>query len=327
MSGSGQAPYARIVADLRRRIVAGELSPGQRVPSTRELTREWGVAMATATKALTTLRHEGLVRPVRGVGTVVADAAPRDPAPGATQRRREAPGTMREQIVAAAIAIADTEGLASVSMRRVAADIGVATMSLYRHVADKDALLLEMIDTALGDGVIPAGAPPDSSGEGWRARLELGCRALWATFRRHPWLAPAVSLTRPQPIAHGMAYTEWMLASLDGLGLDLPVVFDAYLTLFNYVRGTAINLALEADAAADSGLTSDEWLDTQHASLRSVIASGQFPLLERVIAADVDADLDTLFESGVRFLLDGLATVVEQGPGRIPTHTRPPSTR
>ncbi|WPR52497.1 winged helix-turn-helix domain-containing protein [Streptomyces sp. S399] len=88
MSVGGQsAPrYSGIAAVLRRRIETGELAPGDRVPSTREITRRWGVAMATATKALTELRREGLVRAVPGVGTVVA---PRDrPARPARPRPR-----------------------------------------------------------------------------------------------------------------------------------------------------------------------------------------------------------------------------------------------
>lgn len=67
------APSLRIAAELRRRIETGELRPGDRVPSTRAITAEWGVAMATATKVLTALREAGLVRAVRGVGTVVAE--------------------------------------------------------------------------------------------------------------------------------------------------------------------------------------------------------------------------------------------------------------
>ena len=72
-------PSVRIVAELRRRIAAGELPPNARVPSTRQITQEWGVAMATATKVLTALRHEGLVRAVPGVGTVVVGAGFRHP--------------------------------------------------------------------------------------------------------------------------------------------------------------------------------------------------------------------------------------------------------
>ncbi|MGW1448201.1 GntR family transcriptional regulator, partial [Micromonospora sp. NPDC002411] len=72
-------PYLRIVAELRRRITEGELSPGDRVPSTRQIVREWGVAMATASRALTALRQESLVRAVPGVGMVVTGAEPATP--------------------------------------------------------------------------------------------------------------------------------------------------------------------------------------------------------------------------------------------------------
>ena len=68
-----QAPYLRIAADIRHRITAGELRPGQRVPSTRALVREWGVAMATAAKALAVLAEQGWVRAVPGSGTVVSE--------------------------------------------------------------------------------------------------------------------------------------------------------------------------------------------------------------------------------------------------------------
>ena len=71
MSDVNLPPYAQIVADLRDQIETGTLAPGDRVPSTREITQRWGVAMATATKALTALRQEGIVRPIPGVGTVV----------------------------------------------------------------------------------------------------------------------------------------------------------------------------------------------------------------------------------------------------------------
>jgi DNA-binding transcriptional MocR family regulator len=146
----GASRSGEIVAELRHRIETGELAPGDRVPSTREIVRRWGVAMATATKVLTQLRHEGLVRAVPGVGTVVATGA--GPAPRPTARpARARPRPVRgdeevssARIVAAAIAVADAEGLASVSMRRVAAELGMATMSMYRYVADKEDLLARM---------------------------------------------------------------------------------------------------------------------------------------------------------------------------------------
>ncbi|WP_311931749.1 winged helix-turn-helix domain-containing protein [Microbispora sp. H11081] len=89
MTGRSAGRYQEIAAGIRRRIEAGELRPGDRVPSTREIVREWGVAMATATKVLTELRREGLVHAVPGVGTVVAPVA--GPVAGACSTTSAAP--------------------------------------------------------------------------------------------------------------------------------------------------------------------------------------------------------------------------------------------
>ncbi|MEU9131466.1 TetR/AcrR family transcriptional regulator C-terminal domain-containing protein [Kitasatospora sp. NPDC048540] len=314
--GTGPGAAARIAAELRRRIAAGELAPGDRVPSTREITRQWGVAMATATKALTELRHQGLVHAVPGVGTVVAarpapvrpgPPAPAPPAPAPPARRRAVPEQTLAlaPIVTAAIAVADAEGLAAVSMRRVAAELGVATMSLYRHVADKDALVVQMLDTALAGWSFPAG--PQAV---WRDRLEAAARDLWSTFRRHPWLAPAMSLTRPQPLPGAMPFSEWVLATLAGQGLDLQTAFTCYLALINYIRGTAVNLETEAEAQAATGLDSEEWMDAHEPELRAVFAAGGFPTLDRLATEGYDFDLDLLFEFGLQRILDGIAVLV-----------------
>ena len=314
------SPYARIAAELRDQIETGALAPGDRVPSTREITRRCGVAMATATKALAVLRQEGIVRSVPGVGTVVVGRQPahgRSPAPAppatspaaAGRRGTSDPRLAPGRIVAAAMAVADAEGLAGLSMRRVATEIGVATMSLYRHVADKDDLLLKMMDAAFGECRFPAQPP-----EGWRDRLELAARTLWAMFQRHPWLAPALSVTRPQPIASGLACAEWVLSALDGRGLDTSTMITIHITLVNYVRGTAVNLELEADAEAASGLDSEEWLGTQEPAMRSIVEAGRFPVFERLTAADYDFNLENLFEFGLQRLLDGLTALIDGRP-------------
>ena len=303
-----QPPYARIAAELRAQIEDGTLAPGARLPSTREIVQRWGVAMATATRVLGALRPEGLAAPIRGVGTVVAGRAAAGGRRPQVPAARPGPGDAltAERIVAAAIAAADTDGLAGLSMRRVAAGLGVATMSLYRHVADKDALVLRMIDTAFRELPFPAD-PPD----GWRPRLELAARALWAMFRRHPWLAQALSVTRPQLLASTLAGGEWMLAALDGYGLDTATMLTAHITLFTYVRGTAAHLEPEANAEADTGLTADAWMDTQVPALRSMLAAGDLPVLSRVTAQEYDFDLDALFEFGLQRLLDGYAVLIE----------------
>jgi DNA-binding transcriptional regulator YhcF (GntR family) len=292
----------RIAADLRARIAAGEFGPGDRVPSTRELTRQWGVAMATATRALSLLQDEGVLRSVRGVGTVVA-ARPSTPRP--TRRRGAGPSPARDDVVRTAIAVADAEGLATLSMRRIAAELGIPTMSLYQHVAGKDELVLLMIDRAFGEEPLPAQQAPD-----WRAALEIAARQEWAAFRRHPWLAPAMSLTRPQPVPSALAYTEWVLTALDGRGLDTTTAFTVHVMLFSYVRGMAVNLESEAQAEAESGMTADEWMDAHVDTLTSLTAGGGFPHARRLTTLDVDVELDALFELGLRCLLDGLRGVL-----------------
>ncbi|HYW26844.1 MAG TPA: TetR/AcrR family transcriptional regulator C-terminal domain-containing protein [Terriglobales bacterium] len=306
--------YREIAADLRRQIESGELAPGMRVPSTRAIVDRWGVAMATATRVLTELRHQGLVRAVPGVGTVVEGGDRRPARTSPPQRRQGAPeGTLTsERIAAAGVAIADGEGLSAVSMRRVASELGVATMSLYRHVRDKDDLLLRMLDAVLGEWRLPEDPPA-----AWRPRVEIAARLFWDACRRHPWLAPALSITRPQPVAAGLPFAEFLLATLDGLGLDHQTTFTAYITLVNYVRGTAMNLEMEAEAEAATGVDNEEWLDAQEPALRAIVTAGRFPVFTRFISQEYDFSLDGLFEFGLGRLLDGLAALVAEGaPGR-----------
>src|SRR5215469_15474933 len=125
MSTSAPGPrYREIAAELRTRIDSGELAPGMRVPSTRAIVDEWGVAMATATRVLTELRQEGLVRAVPGVGTVVdGGRRPARPAPAPRRHGAADMALSADRIVAAGVAIADAEGLAAVSMRRVASEL------------------------------------------------------------------------------------------------------------------------------------------------------------------------------------------------------------
>jgi len=300
-----QPPYRRIADEIRARIANGELRPGDPVPSARGITREWGVALATATKVLATLNAEGATRSLPGRGTVVASPArPAQPAGVAARaaRRNEGdPDLTRERIVAAAIRVADAEGLAQLSMRRIATELGAGPMSLYRHVNGKDELLVSMMDGVLGEDPLPTRPP-----KGWRAQLELSSRMQWQGFRRHPWLAQALSITRPQLIPNGMRHTEWALRALDGLGLTIQEMMHVHMTLFSHVRGLALNLEAEAQAEQDSGLTSDEWMQTQEHGFRVIASTGDFPLLNRLVDSDMELDLDQLFEFGLGRLLDGL---------------------
>lgn len=99
-------------------------------------------------------------------------------------RQRDAETVLStERIVGAAIAVADREGLGALSMRRVAVELDVATMSLYRHVRDKDDLLIRMMDAAFAEWQVP----PRQSGDSWQETVAVAARRLWQLFRRHLW--------------------------------------------------------------------------------------------------------------------------------------------
>ncbi|HET6295044.1 MAG TPA: GntR family transcriptional regulator [Kribbella sp.] len=294
------APYQQIAAEISRRIKAGKLKPGDRVPSTRALVREFDVAMATATKALTSLQQEGLVHARAGVGTVVG------PQPGQVRALRpavEAPTLSKEEVVRTAIAIADAEGLAALSMRRIASDLGVSTMALYRYVGGKEALVLQMVDTCIGEFPLPAGRPA-----GWRESIETAARLQWSAYRRHLWLAGAINMSRPQLLPNLLPHTDVVLRALAGFGIDGSTSLFAAITVFGYVRGVALSLEPEAQAEQDTGLTADEWADQQAERMAALIEAEDlsgFRALE--LQGGFDFDLDAVFDFGLALVLDGLA--------------------
>ncbi len=123
------------------------------------------------------------------------------------------PGLTLDRIVAAGIKVAMTEGIGALSMTRVAAELGVGTMSLYRYVAAKDELLTLMVDGALG---MPPPAPP---GEDWRSGLRRWAVGVRDAYRRHPW-ALRVPISAPPMGPNNVA---WLENALRALRRDAPV--------------------------------------------------------------------------------------------------------
>ncbi len=339
--------YLGIANDLSDRIRDGELRAGDRVPSTRQISAQSGVAIATATKALAELQRRGLVRAVAGVGTVVAEpsAAPAvasapsgrgrgagsraapvpvsvPSAPGRAPRPSRAPtgrrdgDNMRDRIVETAVRLADAEGIAAVSMRRIGVELGVPTMSLYRWMPSKDDLTTHMLDLTLGRIDWPQPPP-----KGWRAQLELVARAQWAITREHPWLAQLLSMTRPQLAPNAMMHTEWSMRALSGLGLSGGEALRISLTLVSFGIGTALAVDNELQAQRDTGMTSDEWMDRQEAQARAIFATGRYPFLAHFAESeDFDFELDVLFETGLGVILDGVERLLEKKAAVRPAH-------
>ncbi|WP_127933568.1 GntR family transcriptional regulator [Nonomuraea polychroma] len=306
-----EPPYRQIVAGIRARILTGDLRPGDRIPSIRQIAQRWGVAVATATRVMATLRDEGLVETKVGAGTVVSVrtghkqptvlASPPRPRRGHASKQ----ALNRKQALRAAISIADAEGLDAVSMRRLAAELGVGPMSLYRHVANKDELVTQMADEVFGEPELPVPGP-----EGWRAKLELISRRQWELCRRHLWLPRAVSFTRPLLVPNMMAHTEWTLRALDGIGLPMATRIREALTLHALVHTVALSMAAEVEAEQETGVTLDRWWLIQRKRADELLSSGRFPLLATVTGETV-SDVDGLFEYSLARHLDGFAVLVE----------------
>jgi len=298
---SPEPPYQRIVAEIRARILAGDLRPGDRIPSTRAIAQRWGVAVATATRVMATLRDDGLVETKVGSGTVVSIRTSQRATRTVNAAKR---ALSRKHVVHAAVAIADAEGLDAVSMRRLAADLGVGPMSLYRHVENKDELVTLMTEEVFGESELPIPGP-----DGWRAKLELISRRQWELCRRHLWLPRAVSFTRPLLVPTMMAHTEWTLRAIDGLGLPMSTRIREALTLHSLVLTAAMSMADEVEAEQETGVTLDRWWLTQQKRADELLQSGRFPLLATVAGAEV-SDADGLFEYGLARHLDGFAALV-----------------
>jgi AcrR family transcriptional regulator len=293
----GAAPFQRVAAALRERITAG-IAPGERIPSVRALVTEFGVASATASRAVALLRDEGLVESLPRVGTVVASPArPRHRPP---RRARPEPPD-RAAVVALAVELADDDGLAAVSMRRLASELGLATMSLYGVVRGKDDLVGAMLEHLFAGEPEPATTPRG----GWRDRLRASALRQWAIYGAHPWAARAISLHRPQPLPALLALAEWDLAALEEVEPDPERRFDLHIVLVGYVRGMAITLAAEREAEADTGLDADTWTDRDPA-LGRAMARHAGPALRRV--GPYAYDLDRVFATGLDRLLDGIGS-------------------
>ncbi len=148
----------------------------------------------------------------------------------------------REQIVAAAVALADDDGIAAVSMRKVAGRLDVEAMSLYHHVANKDDLLDGMVDAVTAEFTVP----PDA--EDWRAALRGRCHAARAALRRHPW-AVGLMDSRSSPGLATLRHHEAVLASLRGGGFSVAGAAHAFALIDSFLYGFALqerNLPFES---------------------------------------------------------------------------------
>ncbi len=222
-------------------------------------------------------------------------------------QRGPQPSHSRAEIAAAAVRIADAEGVEAVSMRRVAAEVGSGTMSLYRYVSRKDDLLDLMVDAVMGEMDLPAAPSGD-----WRADLTLQARGGRAVGIRHPWLSE-LSAGRPPLGPNGLRAIEFALGAVEGLGLDIDGMSRVVGILTAFVRGFVQAELAEQEARRRTGLDLNQWRATRAAYIRMLIDSGRHPMLRRIVLDARDPDPDSDFETALGQVLDGLAATL---PGR-----------
>lgn len=206
----------------------------------------------------------------------------------AAPTRGPKPSLSVEQIADAAVSTADAGGIDALSMQRVAENLDVTKMSLYRYVSGKSELVAVMIERAVDD-------PPDLSRVrgGWRPRLERWARLMSATWDAHPWLPWATAGDR----VIGPREAGWTEAAVAALQ-DTPLTSDACMDVVTTVSGLLRN--------TQSGIVAgtQPWHAERHVRLIRMHAD-RFPNLSR-IAESASRTPRQARDLGLRCFLDGV---------------------
>ncbi|MFD6953550.1 TetR family transcriptional regulator [Nocardiopsis sp. TSRI0078] len=233
-------------------------------------------------------------------------------------RRGPKPRLSRDAVVAAAVALADAEGLEAVSMQGVAKELGFTTMSLYRYVESKEDLLVLMNDAAMDT------APPGPcGGRDWRAGVEAWVHGVLTMYGRHPW---AVYLPQNGPPSgpNGLRWMEAGLREIVRSGLD-PRRSVQILTMLSTTLREMFRMNVDMERAARAaGATVADTMRGYAAGLGRAVTEEHFPTVARLLREDVLEDApaeahgrgpagptDEL-DFPVRRLLDGVEVYVER---------------
>ncbi|QGK68208.1 TetR family transcriptional regulator [Allosaccharopolyspora coralli] len=211
------------------------------------------------------------------------------------------PGTTLNEIVDAAVALADRDGLSALSMRKVATELDVGTMTLYRYVPGKGELLDLMLDRVarLGEDA------ERQRGKDWRTTMEFVARGNWELFFEHPWLLQ-VNQSRPLLGPNALAGMEFALEGLDGLGLSGRDKISILMAVEHVVTGTARTYVLQNQVIADTGISDEEFWAAQVPILERVMGTGDYPQLAALDDDSFSIEATEAMEVALRAVLDGL---------------------
>jgi AcrR family transcriptional regulator len=228
-------------------------------------------------------------------------------------RRGPKPRYSVDQVVDAAIAVADAEGLQAISVRRIALELGVSAMSIYTYVPSKADLAGLMFDRVMRETA-------EAEGGDWREALTFLACEHWRLSERHPWMLD-LALHRPPLGPNVVARHEAALTILDDAGLDdltKDLVIDV---LHNFLVGALLEAREAREAERLSGLTDEQWFAMAEPALTARLDPQKFPrvlsLGEAWRAADKATVADPLsrFKFGLNIVLDGISALVRTRNG------------
>jgi AcrR family transcriptional regulator len=242
-------------------------------------------------------------------------AAAERPAAGPVWTRK--PGAKRERltvgaIVAAALRLADAEGLEAVSVRRVAAELDTRPMSLYSHIARKDDLIDLITDEVIGEMVFEE-LPAD-----WREALHALARRTWQVAERHPWIMGALT-QRPRVGPNALRHSEQSLAAIASLGVDRRTAIALLRAVDSYTIGCGAVALADRQMRRRDHLEDWQWRASAEEYFERLEQTNQFPQLSR-FGPDLlvqEQDWGDVFETGLDWLLQGFLAGLRDRGGRL----------
>lgn len=228
------------------------------------------------------------------------------------QPRRGPKGELSvKKIVDAAIVIADRDGLAAVSMSRVAQSLGFTSMSLYRYITSKEDLLVLMQDAVCN---IPI--PPEVAGKAWR--LEMG-EYVWAcvdVFRKHPWYGD-IPITSVPLTPGNLQVIDWMLRIMRDFPLNDFEKMSFLLLVSSYSRACGL-IARDMDRAIREGASPETFSGLNYSSaLKQLVKPDRFPYLHPILMSgaytdEADNPIGDDLDFGLERILDGIEHYLQQ---------------
>jgi AcrR family transcriptional regulator len=217
-----------------------------------------------------------------------------------------------DQVISTAVALADAAGEATVSMSRIAKELGSGTMTLYTYVPGKAELLDLMVDAVLAERNLPG--PGDLRPDGWREQVKLYAERTQASYARHPWLREA-SKVRPVLGPGLMAGREYLISALSGIELSPRQIAAASDSIDVYVQANAALVAENRQVERATGQTTDAWWGQRSVFWEKYFDVERHPAMSRVWETggwelDVDDAADDAFAFGLDRMLDGIEALI-----------------